>query len=144
MRIWASRVRIGGQNCTLVKRIIAHPESRLSRSLEILGPVFDQVVDPSLVFHCASDAASSGSGSAEGLHVTEAEEMLNTRAGWKALANTADFAEIARVDADEMARLAFEAFVNRIVHYAGAYWVVLEGRVDALVFAVALVRLVAA
>ncbi|KAL1583219.1 hypothetical protein WHR41_07949 [Cladosporium halotolerans] len=94
-------------------------------------------VDPSLIFHFTHDAGQPSPGSSKELHVTRAEEILNKESGWKALAGTTDFGEVsAKAEkGDEMAKLAFEVFVDRLVGYVGSYFVKLEGKVDALVFA---------
>lgn len=90
-------------------------------------------IDPSLIFHYTSEAskiAASGP-----IHISRAEDILNRRSGWKALTGTADFAQIAADDAPAAHRLAFDMFVDRVVGYLGSYFVKLEGRLDALVFA---------
>ncbi|TFK75125.1 acetate kinase [Pluteus cervinus] len=98
-------------------------------------------VDPSLIFHYSSkvdgvkkdDKGTLGSG----LHVTEAEEILNKQAGWNALAGTKDFARVTReaAEGNEQCALAFRLFVDRILNYIGAYHLKLHGSVDAVVFA---------
>ena len=92
-------------------------------------------IDPSLIFHFTSDASRLSTSSTSELHITQAEDILNKQSGWKALAGTTDFSKIARPDADEGCKLAFEIFVDRIVGYIGNYYVKLGGKVDALVFA---------
>ncbi|KAK4250503.1 Acetokinase family-domain-containing protein [Corynascus novoguineensis] len=94
-------------------------------------------VDPSLVFHYASDVGKLSPSSTKDLHISRAEEILNKEAGWKALTGTTNFGAIAAGDHDERGdkRLAFDLFVDRICGFVGAYYVSLRGRVDALVFA---------
>ena len=94
-------------------------------------------LDPSLIFHYTSNAAKLSSASTEKMHITEAEEILNKKSGWKALTGTTDFGAITKraAQGDEMARLAVDIFVDRVVGYIGTYWVKLGGKVDALVFA---------
>ncbi|KAL8370947.1 hypothetical protein RB595_001009 [Gaeumannomyces hyphopodioides] len=108
-------------------------------------------VDPSLVFHYASDVGRLSPNSTKELHISRAEEILNKEAGWKALTGTTDFGAIAAAkeeggaggddgdgDGDEGAdarRLAFDLVVDRICGFVGSYYVSLRGRVDALVFA---------
>jgi acetate kinase len=77
----------------------------------------------------------------------QAEDILNTKAGWKALTGTTDFGLITTLafaapastevdpDVPNPNRLAFDLFVDRILDFVGAYFVKLGGRVDALVFA---------
>lgn len=72
--------------------------------------------------------------STKDLHISRAEEILNKQSGWKALAGTTNFAEIA--SSSEPARqLAFDLLVDRICAFVGTYYVSLRGDVDALVFA---------
>ncbi|KAM3446094.1 hypothetical protein MY3296_009994 [Beauveria thailandica] len=95
-------------------------------------------IDPSLVFHYTNSAAelspSLSSSSTKGLHISRAEEILNTESGWAALAGTRDFAAIA-ASKDVEKKLAFDLFVDRICGFVGSYYVSLRGTVDALVFA---------
>lgn len=75
---------------------------------------------------------------------TQAEEILNSQAGWKALTGTTDFGEITRkadfstpplAAAENPYTLAFHIVLDRVLHYVGAYHLSLRGKVDALVFA---------
>lgn len=70
-------------------------------------------------------------------YVDWAEYTLNTESGFKALADTVDFAEIVKKQSeDEKCKLAFEMFVDRIIGYLGSYAFKLAsyGGVHALVF----------
>ncbi|KAJ6468387.1 Acetokinase family-domain-containing protein [Mycena sanguinolenta] len=101
------------------------------------GATRSGAIDPSLIFHYTNKAGrmSHDKGSAVHLHVTQAEHILNTQAGWKALAGTTDFGAITAKRADEpAARLAFELFADRVLNYVGSYHLKLGGAVDALVF----------
>ncbi|RMZ81578.1 hypothetical protein DV737_g2482, partial [Chaetothyriales sp. CBS 132003] len=91
-------------------------------------------IDPSLVFHYTSDASKLSPSSTRDLHISTAEEILNKQSGWKALTGTTNFGEIARPDAPDSHRLAFNIFVDRLVGYIGNYYVKLGGQVDAIVF----------
>ncbi|KAI5998691.1 Acetokinase family-domain-containing protein [Pisolithus albus] len=111
-------------------------------------------IDPSLIFHYTSraslDAENGGrilshkEDAAGEVHISDAERILNTEMGWKALAGTTDFGEIVRkafprsisekADDNEYA-LAFDLLLDRILHFVGAYYLVLRGHVHALVFA---------
>ncbi|KIJ25671.1 hypothetical protein M422DRAFT_193189 [Sphaerobolus stellatus SS14] len=94
-------------------------------------------VDPSLIFHYTADAHNVGRMSADAtreLHITEAEKILNMESGWKALTGTADFHEIATSDKLSH-KLAFDILVDRVCQFVGGYFVQLEGKIDALVFA---------
>lgn len=92
-------------------------------------------IDPSLVFHYTSEAAKISPSSTKELHISVAEDILNKQSGWKALTGTTDFSKIAKEDAPDSHKLAFNIFVDRIVGYVGSYFVKLNGEVDALVFA---------
>ncbi|KAF7375216.1 putative acetate kinase [Mycena sanguinolenta] len=101
------------------------------------GATRSGAIDPSLIFHYTNKAGrmSHDKGAAVHLHVTQAEHILNTQAGWKALAGTTDFGAITAKRADEpAARLAFELFTDRVLNYVGSYHLKLGGAVDALVF----------
>ncbi|KAF7327424.1 putative acetate kinase [Mycena kentingensis (nom. inval.)] len=94
-------------------------------------------IDPSLIFHYTNKAGriSHNKDHAVHLHVTQAEHILNSQAGWKALAGTTDFgAIVSRKDEDGAAQLAFELFADRVLNFVGAYFLKLGGQVDALVF----------
>ncbi|KAK3104330.1 hypothetical protein LTR53_018449, partial [Teratosphaeriaceae sp. CCFEE 6253] len=94
-------------------------------------------VDPSLIFHFTHEAGKLSPGSTKGMHITEAEEILNKKSGWKALTGTTDFGTISAkaADGDEACGLALEMFVDRIVGFVAGYYVKLGGQVDGLVFA---------
>lgn len=116
------------------------------------GATRSGAIDPSLIFHYTNRAGriSHDRSVAVDVHVTQAEEILNKRSGWAALTGTTDFGAIVReMKAVEARRargeevreeegkwkVAFDLFLDRIVGYLGAYYVKLEGEVDALVFA---------
>ncbi|CAK7267603.1 hypothetical protein SEPCBS119000_002638 [Sporothrix epigloea] len=93
-------------------------------------------VDPSLVFHYASDVGGLAPASTSDLHISRAEEILNKEAGWKALTGTTNFGDIAAAGPDKPGhQLAFDLFVDRVCGFVGSYYVSLQGQVDALVFA---------
>ncbi|KAK8050409.1 hypothetical protein PG994_012139 [Apiospora phragmitis] len=91
-------------------------------------------VDPSLVFHYASDVGKLSPSSTKELHISRAEEILNQESGWKAMTGTTNFGAIASSD-EPRCKLAFDMMVDRISAYVGSYYVSLGGAVDALVFA---------
>ncbi|KAH7927913.1 acetate kinase [Leucogyrophana mollusca] len=103
-------------------------------------------VDASLIFHYTSRSPAHMSHDpslAQEVHITEAEDILNTKSGWKALTGTTDFGEITK-NADissppsassNSCTVAFHLLLDRILHYVGAYYLALRGDVDALVFA---------
>ncbi|KAF2100930.1 acetate kinase [Rhizodiscina lignyota] len=94
-------------------------------------------VDPSLIFHYTHHAGRLSHNAAKGMRLTEAEEILNKESGWKALTGTTDFGQISTKAAqgDEMCKLAFDIFVDRILNFVAGYYVKLGGKVDAMVFA---------
>ncbi|KAI9644830.1 hypothetical protein NHQ30_006857 [Ciborinia camelliae] len=91
-------------------------------------------LDPSLVFHYATNVGKLSPSSTDSLHISRAEEILNKESGWKSLTGTTNFATIAS-SSDPNMKLAFDIFVDRILSYVGHYYVSLRGNVDALVFA---------
>ncbi|KAK6199030.1 transcriptional repressor [Pestalotiopsis sp. IQ-011] len=93
-------------------------------------------VDPSLVFHYASDVGKLSPSSTKELHISRAEEILNKESGWRALTGTTDFGTIvSKAGTDDKCRLALDLFADRVCAYVGSYYVSLGGQVDALVFA---------
>ncbi|CAG8433024.1 6321_t:CDS:2 [Ambispora gerdemannii] len=102
-------------------------------------------VDPCAIFHL-SDLAKSGVESRHPtdrkFHLTEAESILNHDSGIKGICGISNFAEITKIINDkernnekfERAKLAFDLFVDRILHFIGAYYVTLEGKVTGLLF----------
>lgn len=94
-------------------------------------------LDPSLIFHYTSQADKLSQSATSKLHITTAEEILNKKSGWKALTGTTDFGVVTKnaAQGDEMAQLAVDIMVDRVVGYVGSYWVKMRGEVDALVFA---------
>ncbi|RAL63712.1 hypothetical protein DID88_003359 [Monilinia fructigena] len=91
-------------------------------------------LDPSLVFHYATNVGKLSPSSTDSLHISRAEEILNKESGWKSLTGTTNFGTIA-LSSDPQMKLAFDIFVDRILSYIGHYYVSLRGNVDALVFA---------
>ena len=94
-------------------------------------------VDPSLIFHFTHDAGLLAPGKTRDMHITQAEEILNKRSGWRVLTGTTDFGEVLRRagEGDGKCRLAVDLFVDRVLGFVGSYFVKLEGKVDALIFA---------
>jgi len=88
-----------------------------------------------LVFHYTHDAGRSSRQSTKDMHIMTAEQILNKECGWKALTGTTDFGKISSSEDDEMCKLAFDIFVDRVLGFVGSYYVTLRGEVDALVFA---------
>lgn len=82
-------------------------------------------IDPNAILHYMRKTGSS---------VEDAENILNSKSGWKALTGTTSFADIAS-SSNENHELAFDILVDRILTYVGSYFLKLNGQVDALVFA---------
>ncbi|KAF2270154.1 acetate kinase [Lojkania enalia] len=91
-------------------------------------------IDPSLMFHFTHSAGKPSRSSSAHMHITQAEEILNKKSGWKSLTGTTDFGKISASDREEDV-LAFNIFVDRLLNYVAPYFVKLHGEVDALVFA---------
>jgi acetate kinase len=90
----------------------------------------------SLVFHYAANVGKLSPSSTASLHISRAEEILNKESGWKALTGTTNFGAIAAsVSSAPRMKLAFDILVDRICNFVGGYYVSLNGKVDALVFA---------
>ena len=88
----------------------------------------------SLIFHFTHDVGRPSPNSTSEMHISTAEDILNKKSGWKALTGTTDFGKISNSNSPEC-KLAFDIFLDRIIEFVGSYYVKLEGRVDALVFA---------
>ncbi|KAI8942143.1 hypothetical protein NX059_000232 [Plenodomus lindquistii] len=91
-------------------------------------------IDPSLMFHFTHAAGKPSRSSSEKMHITQAEEILNKKSGWKSLTGTTDFGAISESEREEDV-LAFKIMVDRVVNYVAPYFAKLDGDVDALVFA---------
>lgn len=94
-------------------------------------------VDPSLIFHFTHNAGKLSQESTKGMHITQAEQILNKESGWKALTGTTDFGVISSKaeEGDADCKLAFDLVVDKILGFVGSYYVKLGGKCDALVFA---------
>ena len=88
----------------------------------------------SLVFHYAANVGKLSPHSTADLHISRAEEILNKESGWKSLTGTTNFGDISMSGEPKM-KLAFDILIDRICGYVGSYYVALNGKVDALVFA---------
>ena len=63
-------------------------------------------------------------------------EILNKQSGLKGLSGQSDYQELLSAVSlgNEAAKLAFDLAVARLIKYIGAYYTLLEGRVDAIIF----------
>ena len=67
--------------------------------------------------------------------INQVRDLLNKQSGLCGLCGYDDFLDIltARQHGETRAAAAFDYFVYRLVHYIGAYWAILGGKVDAIV-----------
>ena len=86
------------------------------------------------MFHYAANVGKLSPSSTADLHISRAEEILNKESGWKSLTGTTNFGAISTSD-DPKLKLAFDILVDRVCGFVGSYYVALNGKVDALVFA---------
>ncbi|KIL61569.1 hypothetical protein M378DRAFT_82326 [Amanita muscaria Koide BX008] len=109
------------------------------------GSTRSGTVDPSLIFHYTNKAGkiSHDPNLMVDVGVTQAEDILNRKAGWKTITGTTNFKQIVeKADLlhppesaeDNPYTLAFHLFVDRLLDYIGAYHLKLGANVDALVF----------
>ncbi|KAI9488554.1 Acetokinase family-domain-containing protein [Zychaea mexicana] len=95
-------------------------------------------IDPSAVFHLVSDPSEpkDASGGA-GVELSKAEHVLNKESGFKGLCGISHVGELvkqAQEKSSREAQLSLDILYNRIQNFVGAYFVALEGGVDAIVF----------
>jgi acetate kinase len=81
-------------------------------------------IDPAIVLYLQRELAMS---------VSEVDTLLNKKSGLLGLCGENDVRNITQRE-DTLAKLAIDIMVRRIQKYIGSYMVLLEGRVDALVF----------
>ncbi|KAF2448102.1 acetate kinase [Karstenula rhodostoma CBS 690.94] len=124
-----------GASACCIKNGVSHDTSMgLTPLAGLPGATRSGSIDPSLIFHFTHSAGSLSHAAAGHMDITQAEQILNKKAGWKALTGTTDFADISS-SGEEMKMLAFDIFVDRIMNYVAPYFAKLVGEVDALVFA---------
>ncbi|EHK40607.1 uncharacterized protein TrAtP1_003923 [Trichoderma atroviride] len=134
LNIIALHLGSGASACAIKNGLSWDTSMGLTPLAGLPGATRSGSVDPSLVFHYASDVGKLSPASTEKLHISTAEEILNKQSGWKSLTGTTNFGTIAASD-EPQHRLAFDLFVDRVCGFIGSYYVSLGGRVDALVFA---------
>ncbi|KAK0485182.1 Acetokinase family-domain-containing protein, partial [Armillaria novae-zelandiae] len=95
-------------------------------------------IDPSLIFHYTNKAGriSHDPKVATQLHITQTEDILNSKSGWKSLTETTDFGLMTRRanEGSFVDRMVFDLFKDRVLNYLGSYHLKLDGKVDALLF----------
>ncbi|MFN3471019.1 MAG: acetate/propionate family kinase [Aquificaceae bacterium] len=83
-------------------------------------------LDPGILLHLIKDHPKP----------EDLQKLLYYSSGIKGLWGKGSFEEVVKAkDEDQRAKVIFEMFLHRLLKYVGAYWFVLEGCVDALVFA---------
>lgn len=89
-------------------------------------------LDPGIIFKLLKEMP----GEISQAKVDELNEILNKQSGIKGLTGFADYQEfLAHVSSgDQEANLAFNLAINRLVKYIGAYWTLLQGEVEAIIF----------
>lgn len=83
-------------------------------------------VDPGLIFYLHREA---------GFSTDAIDNLLNKKSGMVGLAGVSDFRDISSMieAGDEQAKLAFDVYIHRLLHYIGAYLAELGGA-DAITF----------
>ena len=89
-------------------------------------------IDPGVIFKLLKEMP----GEVNQAKVDELYNILNNQSGIKGLTGFEDYqAFLARVSSGgREANLAFDLAINRLVKYIGAYWTILEGKADAIIF----------
>ena len=98
-------------------------------------------IDPGIIFcileERISEIVSNAGSIQECLEVVNnLKDILNKKSGISAFSGADDYIEVLQAvnSGDGRAKSAFDMAVYRLVKYIGAYWAVLEGKADAIVF----------
>jgi acetate kinase len=134
LNIIALHLGSGASACCIRKGNSLDTSMGLTPLAGLPGATRSGSIDPSLMFHFTHDAGKPSRAASGTMHITQAEEILNKKSGWRSLTGTTDFGKISASEREEDV-LAFEIFVDRILNYVAPYFVKLHGDVDALVFA---------
>jgi len=78
------------------------------------------------MFHFTYGANQRSHSRVGNMHITQAEDILNKKSGWKVLTGTTDFGKISASNRDEDA-FAFGIFVDRIINYVVPCFTKLDG-----------------
>ncbi|KAK9468013.1 Acetokinase family-domain-containing protein [Lipomyces arxii] len=137
LNIVALHLGSGASACAILRGESVNTSMGLTPLEGLPGATRSGSVDPSLIFHYHSDASRMSTSSSKDVHLTVAEDILNKQSGWQSITGTTDFGLITKraQDGDDNCKLAFDIFVDRIAMFVGQYWVALEGKAQALVFA---------
>lgn len=84
-------------------------------------------IDPSIIEYVMHES---------GMSIEEVTNALNKKSGFLGICGSADCrdVEVKMENGDELAKLAYTMYANRIAKYIADYYVALEGNVDAIVF----------
>ncbi|CEJ90063.1 hypothetical protein VHEMI05871 [[Torrubiella] hemipterigena] len=134
MNLIALHLGSGASACAILNGKSLDTSMGLTPLSGLPGATRSGTIDPSIVFHSACPTSNNSPSTNDTIHWSNAEHMLNDRSGWLSLTGTTDFAAIV-ASSHPNCKLAFDLFVHRICDFIGSYYVALQGRVDALVFA---------
>ncbi|KAH0353497.1 acetate kinase, partial [Aureobasidium melanogenum] len=137
LNIIALHLGSGASACSIINGKSFDTTMGLTPLAGLPGATRSGSVDPSLIFHFTHTAGKPSRSSTKDLHITEAEEILNKKSGWNAIAGTTDFGVISSKaeQGDKDCQLVFDLFVDKILNFVGGYYVKMGGKLDALVFA---------
>ncbi|KAK9324970.1 Acetokinase family-domain-containing protein [Lipomyces orientalis] len=138
LNIIALHLGSGASACAILSGKSINTSMGLTPLEGLPGATRSGSLDPSLIFHYHSDSSRMSTASSKDIHLTIAEDILNKRSGWQSITGTTDFGLITKravEQNDEVAKLAFDMFADRVSMYVGQYWVALQGKAVALVFA---------
>lgn len=84
-------------------------------------------IDPSIIEYVMHES---------GMSIEEVTNALNKKSGFLGICGSADCRDVEEKmeNGDELAKLAYTMYANRIAKYIADYYVALEGNVDAIVF----------
>ncbi|PFH53198.1 hypothetical protein AMATHDRAFT_138273 [Amanita thiersii Skay4041] len=136
----------GASACAVRRGVSLDTSMGLTPLAGLPGATRSGSVDPSLIFHYTNKAGriTHDPSLVGDIGVTEAEDILNRKSGWKAISGSSNFKDIVENAThqgppenlgENLHNLAFHLFLDRILNYIGAYHLKLGARVDALVFA---------
>ncbi|KAK9239445.1 Acetokinase family-domain-containing protein [Lipomyces kononenkoae] len=138
LNIIALHLGSGASACAILAGKSVNTSMGLTPLEGLPGATRSGSVDPSLIFHYHTDSSRMSTTLSKDIHLTVAEDILNKKSGWQSITGTTDFGVITKrafEEKDELAKLAFDMFVDRVSMYVGQYWVALKGSAAALVFA---------
>ncbi|MDD4901060.1 MAG: acetate/propionate family kinase [Patescibacteria group bacterium] len=123
----------GGWSITAIKNGLPIETSMGFTPLEGLAMITRSGdIDPGIIFKLLEIMP----GEIDRAKVDQLYDILNKQSGIKGLSGLTDYQTLlARMSAGQAeAKLAFDLAVTRLVKYVGAYWTMLGGKVDAIIF----------